>query len=75
MARIAGYASFDMNVIYYSDKVKDKVLYSAVFSPQVCSNLFTIQFTSLTDLFNQTSSQLLQEASSYATINARRLLV
>ena len=34
-----------------------------------------LHFISLTDLFNQTPSQLLWEASSYAAINARRLLV
>ena len=36
----------------------------------------TLHFTSLTDLFTQTPSQLLWESvQSYATINVRRLLV
>ena len=39
-----------------------KFLYSAVSSPQDCSK--RLDFTSLADLFNQTPSQLLWEASS-----------
>ena len=34
-----------------------------------------LHFDSLADLFNQTPSQLLWQASSFAEINARRLLV
>ena len=45
------------------EKSKGKFLYSAVSNPQVCSEHFTL--TSLTDLFNQTPSQLLWEASSH----------
>ena len=42
-----------------------KFLYSAVSNPQDCSK----HFTSLTDLFNQTPSQLLWEASSHICYN------
>ena len=50
-----------------------KVLYSIVFSPQDCSKHFTRYFPA--DLFNQTPSQPLLEASSHAAINALRLLI
>ena len=43
-------------------KSKGKVLYSAVSNLQDCSKRFTLYF--LTDLFNQTASQLLWEPSS-----------
>ena len=44
-----------------NQKCKRKFLYSTVSNPQNCSK----HFTSLTDLFNQTPSQLLWEASSH----------
>ena len=48
-------------VIYLFVKGKAKFVYSAVANPQDCSK----RFTSLADLFNQTPSQLLWEASRH----------
>ena len=49
-----------------------KLLY-IVSNPQDCSQRFTVY--SLADLFNQTTSHFLWEASSHTAINARRIFV
>ena len=53
--------------------INGKFLYSAVSNPPDCSKQFTLY--SLADLFNQTPSQLLWEASSHAAINAQTLFI
>ena len=58
-----------------TNEVKVKVRSYMAQYPIFTTAQSALHITSLVDLFNQTPSQLLWEASSHAAINARRLLI